>query len=494
MAEKPRQGFWGLWNVSFGFFGIQIGFELQNTYGSRIFQSLGTPVDQLGLMWLAAPLTGLLVQPLIGHYSDRMWGRFGRRRPFFLMGAVLAAFALFFMPNSPAIWAAALTLWVLDAALNISMEPFRAFVGDMLGRSQRATGYAFQTGFIGAGAIIASAAPYLFTQLGVSNDAVVGQVPDTVRYGFYLGGTLLFAAVMWTVLSTREYSPAEMAGFDGSPDTAVAAKPDVILALPNGPYWMAGGAAAGAIAYLLNAPKEAYLIAGALVFFGLAKIASRQLVTSGKGDNVLSHIISDLSTMPDVMRRLSVAQFFTWGALIIMWVYTTPIVAQYVFATTDASSIAFNEAGNWVGVLSSARNLVALLAAFALPMLARRIGAKRTHAGALLIGAISFASFLIIRDKDALFIPMIGLGIAWASILSMPYVILANALPQNKLGIYMGIFNFFIVLPQILVALLMGAMMRTFFPGAPIWTMAVAALVMAIAALAMLRVETEAAI
>ncbi len=486
--EKPRQGFWGLWNISFGFFGIQIGFALQNANASRIFQSLGTPVDELGLMWLAAPLTGLLVQPLIGHYSDRTWGRFGRRHPYFLLGAILSTLALFFMPNSPAIWAAAITLWILDASLNISMEPFRAFVGDMLSRAQRPAGYAFQTAFIGAGAVVASVAPYVFEQLGVANSAPAGQVPDTVRYGFYLGGALLFAAVLWTVLSTREYAPEQMAKFEDAADGQ--SKDDGnLVALPNGPLWIGGGAVAAAIAAALSFPKEAYIVAGALIAFGLAKIVSRLLVHSGRGDNALSHIVSDLSTMPETMRRLSVAQFFTWGALIIMWVYTTPIVAQYAFGATDPNSARFNEAGNWVGLLFGYQNAVSTVAAFALPMLAKRIGPALTHVGCLLIGSASYASYLVIRDPNLLFLPMTGIGIVWASILSMPYVILANALPQKKLGIYMGIFNFFIVLPQILVAVLMGAIMKAVFPDAPIWTMAVAAGVMAIAAIAMLRVE-----
>jgi maltose/moltooligosaccharide transporter len=486
--EKPRQSFWGLWNISFGFFGIQIGFALQNANASRIFQSLGTPIDDLAIMWLAAPLTGLLVQPLIGHYSDRTWGRFGRRRPYFLIGAILSTLALFFMPNSPYIWAAAITLWVLDASLNISMEPFRAFVGDMLCRSQRPMGFAFQTAFIGAGAVVASSAPYIFEKLGVANVAPAGSVPDTVRYGFYLGGALLFAAVLWTVLSTREYDPAQMAAFEDEGSAAVIDNAPPV-GLPNGPLWIGGGLIAAACAYLLRFPKEAYLIAGALIVFGLAKMVSRMLIQSGKGDNVLSHIISDLSTMPKTMRQLSVVQFFTWGALIIMWIYTTPIVAQYGFGVTDSKSETFNQAGNWVGILFGYQNLVSTFAAFALPVLAQKIGAGKTHMTALLIGALSYASFLIIADKDLYFLPMTGIGIVWASILSMPYVILSNAVPQNKLGIYMGIFNFFIVLPQILVAVLMGAAMKALFPDAPVWTMAVAASVMFVAALAMLRVD-----
>ncbi|MFZ5747596.1 MAG: MFS transporter [Pseudomonadota bacterium] len=492
--EKPRQGFWGLWNISFGFFGIQIGFALQNANASRIFQSMGTSIDDLALLWIAAPLTGLLVQPLVGHYSDRTWSPLGRRRPYFLAGAILSTLALFVMPNAPALWVAAVTLWVLDGSLNISMEPFRAFVGDMLGKRQRAAGYAFQTAFIGAGAVVASVAPYVFEKLGVSNVSSAGDVPDTVRYGFYFGGAMLLAAVLWTVFSTREYAPEQMAAFDQDADESAH---DNIFAPRTGPWWVLAGLGAAGVLYLveregvLASAREAYLVAGGLAFYGLAQMVSAALVRAGKGDNALSHIISDLATMPPVMRRLALAQFLTWGALIIMWIYTTPVIAERVWNTTDASSEAFNQAGNWVGILFAAYSAVATVAAFLLPPLARRIGPARTHMIALLCGAAAYASLILIRDQNLLLVPMIGVGIAWASILSMPYVILANALPQRKLGIYMGIFNFFIVLPQLLIATLMGALIKAFFPGQPVWTMAIAAGVMALAALAMLRVNAE---
>jgi maltose/moltooligosaccharide transporter len=245
MQTRPTLGFAQLWNISFGFFGIQIGFALQNANASRIFQSLGTPIDQLGLMWIAAPLTGLLVQPLIGHYSDRTWGRLGRRRPYFLIGAILCTCALFFMPNSPTILAAAITLWILDASLNVSMEPFRAFVGDMLSPRQRPAGYAFQTWFIGAGAVVASIAPYVLENVfGVSNTAPAGQVPDAVRYGFYFGGAMLLAAVLWTVLTVREYSPAELAAFGEETEEPIDTAPPVVPA--RGPLWIVGGGIVGA--------------------------------------------------------------------------------------------------------------------------------------------------------------------------------------------------------------------------------------------------------
>ncbi|OYY92066.1 MAG: MFS transporter [Sphingomonas sp. 28-66-16] len=489
MNKRPHQTNFGLWNISFGFFGIQIGFALQNANASRIFQSLGTPLDDLGLMWIAAPLTGLLVQPIIGYYSDRTWGPLGRRRPYFLAGAILSTLALFFMPNAPVIWAAAITLWLLDGSLNISMEPFRAFVGDMLGKDQRPAGYAFQTGFIGAGAVVASLAPYLLERIGVANVAAPGAVPDTVRYGFYLGGILLLAAVAWTVISTREYPPATLAAFEdgGAPDQ-VPGTSDAIVAPRAWAWWIVGGGAAAAAAWAANLSREAYFVAVLLVVFGVGQLIARRLVRAGRTDGLLVQIMSDLVTMPPTMRKLALVQFFTWGALIIMWIYMTPVVAQYVFGATDPASPGFNQAGNWVGVLFAIYSGVATLAAFALPAIARRIGPARTHLICLLAGAAAYASLLVIRDSQALIVPMIGVGIAWASILTMPYVILAGVLPPEKLGIYMGIFNFFIVLPQLLVSTIMGGVIRAFFPTEPIWTMLVAATVMAIAALAMLRI------
>ena len=487
MARRARQGFAGLWNMSFGFFGLQIGFALQNANASRIFQALGTPIEGLGLMWVAAPLTGLLVQPLVGHFSDRTRGRFGRRRPYFLAGAILSTLALFAMPVAPSIWVAAVTLWMLDASLNVSMEPFRAFVGDMLEPEQRPAGFAFQTAFIGAGAVVASLAPYILEHgFGVSNLAAPGQVPDSVRYGFWFGGAALLAAVSWTVLTTREL-PLE------PQRTAVQARAPAAVPV-HGAAWIAGGGALALMIFLaerggwLASAKDAYLVAGAIMVFGFGQIVSRVLVRSGRGDNVLSHIVGDLAAMPPMMKRLALVQFFTWGALIIMWVYATPVVAQHAYGTIDPASAAYNAASSWVGVLFAIYSGVAALAAFALPALAGRIGAARTHMACLAIGASSYLGLFAITDATALVIPMIGIGVAWASILTMPYVLLANALPREKLGVYMGIFNFFIVLPQLIVATLMGGVLKVWFPREPVWTMAVAAAVMAAAAVAMVRV------
>ena len=498
VSEKPRQSLAGLWNISFGFFGIQIGFALQNANMSRIFQSLGSSLDDLPALWVAAPLTGLLVQPIIGHMSDRTWlGRLGRRRPYFLTGAVLAALSLLLMPLSHVLLMAALLLWVLDASLNISMEPFRAFVGDMLPREQHTAGYAVQTAFIGAGAVVGSIFPYLLEHWGVANEAASGQIPDTVRYSFWAGGLALFAAVMWTILTTREYSPEEVSSFaddDAEQDGSVTIRALAARTLTSSFGWIAAGAAVVAATEYVGLEKEVYLLGGLLIAYGLASIAGIQMAKGGKSSNMLSSIVGDFSGMPRLMKKLALAQFFSWSALFIMWINTTPVVAQYFFGSADASSAAYQEGGNWVGVLFATYNGVAAIAALTLlPFLARRIGKVRTHIIGLLCGALGYASFFVFKDANHLLIAEIGVGIAWASILAMPYAILASNLPQKKLGIYMGLFNVFVVVPQLLVATVMGSIMKAFFPNEPIYTMAFAAAVMAFAALAMTRVnETRA--
>ena len=493
--EKPRQGFWGLWNISFGFFGIQIGFALQNGNMSRIFQSLGTSLDDLPALWIAAPLTGLLVQPLIGHFSDRTWfGRFGRRRPYFVAGAILAALSLIAMPLSTELLFAATMLWVLDASLNISMEPFRAFVGDMLRKDQHTAGYSVQTAFIGAGAVVGSVFPYVLDNLGVANVAPAGQIPDTVKYSFWFGGMALFLAVIWTVLTTKEYSPAEMEAFDGpSEDTGSTIRALAARSTGGAAIWVGAGAIVSAMVGILGLEKEVYLLGALLAAYGIASMLAINLAKSGRDNNVLSHIVGDFSGMPDIMKKLALAQFFSWSALFIMWIYTTPVVAQYMFGSADANSAAYGEGGNWVGTLFAIYNGVAAIAAlFLLPTMARKFGKVRTHMFCLLAGAAGYASFLFIRDPNLLIISEIGVGIAWASILAMPYAILASSLPQRKLGVYMGLFNVFIVVPQLLVATVMGTILKTFFPTEPIWTMAFAAVVMVLAALAMLRVPDDA--
>ena len=491
--EKPRQGFWGLFNLSFGFFGIQIGFALQNANMSRIFQSLGTSIDDLPALWVAAPLTGLLVQPVIGHMSDRTWlGRLGRRRPYFLAGAILAALALFAMPLAPVLLFAAVMLWVLDASLNVSMEPFRAFVGDMLRKDQHSAGYAVQTAFIGAGAVVGSIFPWALEHLGVSNTAPGGGIPDTVRYAFWFGGAALFLAVLWTIVSTKEYSPEEMAAFDGPRAEADETAMRALAARSNTSslIWIAAGAAVIVAVGRFGLEKEVYLLGGLLAGYGVASLIAMTLARRGSGANMLSHIVGDFAGMPPLMKKLAVAQFFSWSALFIMWINTTPVVAQYFYGAAEAADTRYQEGANWVGVLFTVYNGIAAVAALTLlPLLASRIGKARTHIVGLVCGAAGFASFFAIRDPHWLILSEIGIGIAWASILAMPYAILASSLPQAKLGIYMGLFNVFVVVPQLLVATVMGSIMKRFFPDEPIWTMAFAAVTLLVAAVAMLRVK-----
>ena len=491
--EKPRQGFRGLWNISFGFLGIQIGFALQNANMSRIFQTLGAELESLPALWIAAPLTGLLVQPVIGHMSDRTWlGRLGRRRPYFLAGAILAALALFLMPESSVLWFSVAMLWVLDASINVSMEPFRAFVGDMLRRDQHSIGYAVQTFFIGVGAVVGSAFPWVLDQFGVANTAPPGSIPDTVRYSFWAGGLAFFLSVLWTVLTTREYSPAEMAAF--AEGDAVADGPDTLHLLAargfaGSAIWAGAGLAVAVLVAELGLEKEMYLLAALVAGYGLASAIAIALARAGRSNNMLAHIVGDFAGMPAVMKKLALVQFFSWSALFIMWINTTPVVAQYMFGSSDPASPAYQAGGNWVGVLFAAYNAVAAIAALTLlPWLSRRVGQARTHMICLLVGAAGFASFLFLRDPQALLVSEIAIGIAWASILAMPYAILASNLPQAKLGIYMGLFNIFVVVPQLLVATIMGQVMKALFPGEPVYTMGFAAAAWVIAAIAMLRI------
>lgn len=496
LQQKPRQNFAGLWNISFGFFGIQIGFALQNANMSRVFQTLGSSIDDLPALWVAAPLTGLLVQPIIGHLSDRTWNRLGRRRPYFLTGAILSALALFLMPLSPAFGApllfAAAMLWLLDASLNISMEPFRAFVGDMLHTDQHAAGYAVQTAFIGAGAVVGSIFPWFLEQLGVSNLAADGGIPDTVKWSFWGGGLALFCAVLWTIVTTREYSPEQQAAFAHAqeaapqhPVRALASKSYV-----GGAVWIGAGLAVMLAVDRLALEKEVLLLGALLAAYGVISGIGIALARQGRSANMLSSIVGDFAGMPDVMKRLALVQFFSWSALFIMWINTTPVVTQYVFGSTDTTSAAYNEGANWVNVLFTVYNAVAAVAALALlPWLSRRVGQVMTHSICLTLGAGGFLMFVFVRDATLLLLAEVGIGIAWASILAMPYAILASNLPQSKLGIYMGLFNVFVVVPQLLVATVMGSIMQAFFPGEPVWTMLFAAASWLVAALAMQRVK-----
>ena len=420
---QPRLTFRQILNMSFGFFGIQFGFALQNANVSRIFQTLGANIDKIGFLWVAAPLTGLLVQPIIGYLSDRTWHpRWGRRRPFFFIGAVLASVALFLMPQATMLWMAALLLWILDASINISMEPFRAFVGDKLPSSQRTTGFATQTFFIGLGAVIASLLPYIFTNVfHMSNTAPAGQIGDSVKYSFYIGAIVFIASVLWTVLTTNEFPPENIETWE-----------------------------------------------------------EEKLRTKGimKG---LAEITKGIFTMPATMLQLAIVQFFTWFAFFSMWIYTTPAIAQNAYGTVDTTSKAYQDAGDWVGVMFFVYSAVSAITAFLLPVIAKRIGRKYTHMVCLVIGGIGFLSLILIKSHNLLLIPMVAIGLAWSSTLTIPYAILAGALPANKMGFYMGVFNFFIVIPQLVASAILGFVIKDIFHEQGIYALVIGGISMIIA-------------
>ena len=488
MERKPRLTFWQIWNMCFGFLGIQFGFALQNANVSRIFQTLGADMDQVPGLWIAAPLTGLLVQPVVGYLSDRTWTPLGRRRPYFLAGAVLATIALFFMPHSPTLWIAAGMLWILDASINISMEPFRAFVGDQLPKEQRASGYAMQSFFIGAGAIVASLLPWLLARAGVANTAAAGEVPDTVRYAFYIGGVVLLGAIGWTVLRTREHPPEALARYEQAEPPAplvAAAGTGAGVALA----WLAAGVALATVIAANGWDRMLYVLAGMAAAYGLLLLLARVLPRDG----MLPTIAGDLRAMPPAMRRLAVVQFFSWFALFAMWIYTTAAVAGTHYGSSDPTSAAYNEGANWVGVLFAAYNGFAALAAVAIPWLAPRLGLRGTHMLNLCLGALGLLSFLWVRDPQWLLLSMVGVGFAWASILSLPYAMLSDSLPAAKMGVYMGIFNFFIVIPQLVAASLLGFLLRVLFGNQPLWALALGGTSLLVAAACVLAVPRPAA-
>lgn len=487
---RPRLTRLAIWNMCVGFFGIQIGFGLQNANTSRIFQTLGAEVDSLAILWIAAPLTGLLVQPIIGHFSDRTWTPLGRRRPWFLIGAILTTLALVVMPNAPALWIAASVLWVMDASINITMEPFRAFVGDNLPEEQRTTGYAMQSFFIGAGAVFASCLPWLLSNVfKVASTAPEGIVPDSVRIAFYVGAAGLLTAVLWTVLTTREYSPEQIDAFESARDTGHApTAPRARSAwYTGGLLWAFGGAIGTGVVATFGLQKELYVLAGFIAGFGLMQMAVGALADAGRS-NALTEIMGDIFAMPRTMKGLAVVQFFSWFALFAMWIYMTPAVTVVHFGAPDPTSAGYARGADWVGVLMGICNGVAALAAFLIPVLARRVGKRAAHAINLTLGAAGFLGVFLIRDPQWLWLPMIGVGFAWASIVSMPYAILANALPGRKMGVYMGVFNIFIVVPQLVAATLLGAVLGGLFGGQPIWALALGAVSFLIAAVASLRV------
>ncbi|MFW5947889.1 MAG: MFS transporter [Gemmatimonadota bacterium] len=414
-VDKPRLSFWQMFNMSFGFLGIQFGWGLQLANMSAIYEKLGAAPEEVPLLWLAAPMTGLLVQPIVGILSDNTWNRLGRRRPYFLVGAIFASVTLFIMPMSTALWVAASLLWILDASINVSMEPFRAFVADKLGPAQRTMGFVLQSFFIGIGASLANALPFLLSFLGVSGETA-GGIPLTVKYSFQVGAVVFLVAVLWTVITSDEYPPEDMEAWE-------------------------------------------------------AKKASQKGV--GAALAMFRDIGRSIREMPATMRQLAVVQTFTWLGLFSMWLFYVPATARHVFGAVDAQSELYTRGIEWGGLVMAFYSVTCFVVAFALSPLARRSSRKIVHAGALTIGGIGLLSMYFIRDPYVLILTMVAVGIAWASILAMPYAILSSALPPERMGVYMGIFNAFIVIPEIIAAVGFGPAIRLILgagnPNAPLY-------------------------
>ena len=486
--------------MSFGFLGIQFGFALQNANTSRIFDTLGAEVDKIGLYWLAAPLTGLIIQPIVGYLSDRTWTRLGRRRPYFLAGAILSSIALFFMPNSPSLWIAIGTLWIMDSSINISMEPFRAFVGDNLSEQQRTLGFSMQSFFIGLGAVVGSALPYVFTNwFGVENTAPEGIIPPSVKWSFYIGGIVFLSAVIWTVIKSKEYTPEELQAFESN--TAEISEISKVNECTEKKQFNIGIvlASIGAIlSYFVhdlnvntdNSHKELYILSIGILTTGLlfviVSLLRKKQVTNG-----FTTIITDLLNMPKTMKQLAWVQFFSWFALFSMWIYTTNAVTGHVFGTTDTKSKLYNDAADWVSVMFTVYNGVAAAVAFLLPVLAKRTSNKFTHMLALVFGGLGLISIYFLSDKVGLLLAMVGVGIAWASILSIPYAMLSGALPSQKMGYYMGVFNFFVVIPQIVAGTVLGFLVKTFFNNEPVYALIIGGASMILAGVLTLTVTTS---
>jgi maltose/moltooligosaccharide transporter len=429
MTTKPRLSFWQIWNMSFGFFGIQFGFALQNGNASRILGIFGADVEHLSWFWLAAPLTGMIVQPIIGYYSDHTWTSLGRRRPYFLAGAILASAALMFMPNAdvlvhllPPLYVGAGILMIMDASFNVAMEPFRALVADLLPSDQRTLGFSVQTFLIGIGAVLGSWLPYIFAEFfDVTKTAEPGEVPENVTLSFYIGAVTFLIAILVTVVTTKEFPPEEE----------------------------------------VKKRKESD--------------------DSKKG---IRQIFNDFTRMPKTMKQLGVVQFFSWFALFSMWVFTTPAVATHIYhlPAGDTSSETYQDAGNWVGIIFGVYNGVSALYALLLPALAHRLGRKLTHAVSLTAGGIGLISIYFVTDPTTLIVSMIGVGVAWASILAMPYAILAGSIPSHKMGIYMGVFNFFITFPQIVNGIIGGPIVKHVYGSKPIYSLIIAGVCLLVAA------------
>lgn len=425
--NKPKLSFWQIWNMCFGFFGIQFGWSLQMGNMSAIYEYLGASPEQIPGLWLAAPMTGLIIQPIIGYMSDRTWHpRLGRRRPYFLVGAILSSLALFIMPNSSAVWMAAGTLWIMDSCINVSMEPFRAFVADNLNEKQRPFGFAMQSMFIGLASFIAGFLPAKLVEwFHVSRDKSAGGIPENIMLSFYIGGAVFFTAVLYTVLSSKEYPPIDS-------------------------DWK-------------DKVKES---------------------NKGFGGGV-REILDSVRNMPAQMRKLALVNFLTWPGLFLMWFYYSTGVAADIFnGDPKLSSDTYTQGLEFANTTSAILNLVTFAFSFTLPFWVSKLGKKYTHTMCLLIGGIGLISVNFIHEPNMLYLSMGMVGIAWASILSMPYSMLAGCLPENKMGIYMGIFNFFIVLPEIIASLFFGYVMEHYLHNDRLLAVQIGGVLLCIAAVA----------
>ena len=479
-----------------------MGFALQNSNMSRIFQTLGANIDDIPILWVAAPLTGLIIQPIIGYFSDRTWTKLGRRKPYFLVGAILASAALFIMPNSPVLWFAAGMLWIMDASINVSMEPFRAFVGDNLPESQRTQGFAMQSFFIGIGAYVASKLPLLLTYLDVKNEAPLGIIPDSVKYSFYIGGIAFLITVLWTVFTSKEYSPEEMEAFEKNQDSFKKEAHSSEWFQRNGQSHLSKGLLFFIIGILFSyaiyhfeLKKDLYVMSlGLIGSGGLAMIISGLMQKANNTQNGFVTIMNDFQFMPKIMKQLAWVQFFSWFALFSMWIYTTLAVTQHIYGTTDTTSAAYNTGANQVGEMFANYNLIAAIAAFLLPLLAKITSRKFTHFVALTCGGLGLISLYFIKEPTTFnieWLPMIGVGIAWASILSIPYAMLSGVLPSSKMGYYMGVFNFFIVIPQLVAASILGFLVSKYFNSEPIYALLIGGCSMILAGIIALTINDK---
>lgn len=495
MTSKPSLSFWQIWNLCFGFIGIQFGFALQNANVSRIFQILGAPIENIPMLWVAAPITGLLVQPVIGYWSDKTWNRFGRRRPFLLAGAVLASLALFIIPNSSTLWIAAGMLWIMDASFNIALGPSLALVGDMLPTKQRSTGFAMQSFFIGFSAVVASALPWILSHwLGLSNTATEGVVPPSVKYAFYLGGLILLLSICWTTYTTKEYSPADIAGFRlHKAHDNIEYDKDTPNFFRTGFYFLIPGVLASLLITTLQLGKQLYILTFGIAIFGIAQLTAGFMRKNGKTHNGFYHVTQDLLNMPETMKQLALVQFLSWFALFSLWIYGTAAVTSFHFGATNTSSPAYNQGADWIGVLFATYNGCAAIAAIFIPVMIRFTNRKVTHMINLCLGGFSLIAFMFIKDPDWLLAPMLTLGFAWASILSLPYAMLSNAVPSHKMGIYAGLFNFFIVIPQILAASILSAVVHHLFHQQTIYALVSGGIFMFLAAMATFFVKEHTA-